>query len=170
MKMPNKILLGVFALTLAAVPASASFDMTSLDNQVQNHQAVLDNLKPRVNNAEKDIKALQDNTNTSPAANAEAVPAVPTPAPTQAAAPAVTPAPVAPPGPTVTIVNTKVIIGVDTYQPDPNQRVIIQSDQRVDWCKYTYDNGSISYDHSPVYEIANGTTWQCKPIGTVVPL
>lgn len=139
--------------TFLAVPASATFDSAALNQQVQEHQATLDNLKPRVDNNEKDIKALQDNTNTSPAADRAVVPADHTPpkvdAPVAAAA---APAVVTPP-------TTKTIVAV-SGEADPSYAGIAPAVT----CKYEYDNGSV------VYERSMDPKHQCKAVGTVEPL
>lgn len=57
---------GVMGLIIAQ-PTSGAFDLPGLNNQVQS-------LDARTTNNEKDIKALQDNTNTPPAASRVIVP------------------------------------------------------------------------------------------------
>lgn len=55
------------AMLLPSAAARSEFDYPALSSQVQN-------LDGRVTNNEKDIKALQDNTNTPPATNHVVVP------------------------------------------------------------------------------------------------
>ena len=68
------------------------FDLTGLNQQVQNHEA-------RLTNTENDVKDLQANTNTAPAADPVAVPVVtakqadPAPAPVAQTAPTTAPTP-----------------------------------------------------------------------------
>ncbi len=62
--------------------ADAGFDLTTLNAQVQHHEAILDNHEARITNNEKDIQVLQDTNHTAPALDRVVVKEVAEPATT----------------------------------------------------------------------------------------
>lgn len=153
---------GVVAISAAAFTmpkvASGEINLPGIDATLQNHEA-------RISNNEKDIKALQDNTNTPPAPNHVDVPtatsqplAGPPSAETGVAVNAPTPAD------TKTVVKATPISSIGSV-------ISFQ-------CKYEYDDGSSETvdvgSESITTTAADGTTHVntnpvCLAVGTVVP-
>ncbi len=88
----NKTMLaGIAALGLTAtltavsfIPrgANGEFDLTALQQQVQDNTDQLKNHEARISNTEKDVRDLQSNTNTPPASDKTSVPPVTSSTPT----------------------------------------------------------------------------------------
>ena len=123
------------ALGLLLVPASTAgeFDLQSLNDQVQNHEARIGDLENRADNTETqvaqntaDIQLIQQQTGTSPAPSPSAAPEPAVSEPVVAEQPPATPPP-PPPAPTV--------VRIERWSGEANAGLRTE-------CTYWYSDGS----------------------------